>query len=148
MSEQPSPGLMQALAPVARRRPVHVIVSGAPGDLLSLVVQPLSMGGEETPELARGFSATATPEELDRDLPGMVAAGWVPAHQSLQSVVDQAAAHAAAAREETLRKQAGKTGKGKKDAPATAAAPLVAAPPAAAAQPAAATGDAVSSLFD
>lgn len=122
MNEQPSGGLMQALAPIADRRPVHIIVSkGAAEGALHVVCQPLRTGNEEDPEIARGFSVEGTPAELDADLSGHVAKTWVPAHQSLQSVLDQVAAHAEQARQATLRKQKEGNGKGKKDTGAAAA---------------------------
>ena len=122
MNEQPSGGLMQALAPIAARRPVHIIVSnGAADGALHVVCQPLRTGNDEDPEIARGFSVEGTPAELDGDLPGHVAKTWVPAHQSLQSVLDQVAAHAEQARQATLRKQKEGNGKAKKDGGAAAA---------------------------
>lgn len=135
MNEQPSGGLMQALAPIAARRPVHIIVTGAAEGVLHVVCQPLRVGNDEDPEIGRGFSVEATPAELDADLPGHVARSWVPAHQSLQSVFDQVAAHAEQARQATLRKQ--KEGKGKKEGAAGAgsAQTTLAPPPADAAAP-------------
>lgn len=136
MNEQSSGGLMQALAPIATRRPVHIIVSAATEGALHVVCQPLRVGNDEDPELGRGFSVEATPAELDADLPAHVARSWVPAHQSLQSVLDQVAAHAEQARQATLRKQ--KEGKGKKEGAAGAgsAQTTLAPPPADAAAPA------------
>ena len=128
---------MQALAPIAARRPVHLIVSkGAADGVLHIVCQPLRVGNEEDPEIARGFSVEDTPAELDASLPGHVANIWVPAHQSLQSVLDQVAAHAEQARQATLHKQK-EGGKGKKDAGAGAASAqtTLAPPPADAAAP-------------
>lgn len=139
MNEQPSGGLMQAVAPIAARRPVHIIVSrGAADGALHVVCQPLRTGNDEDPEIARGFSVEGTPAELDADLPGHVAKTWVPAHQSLQSVLDQVAAHAEQARQATLRKQKEGNGKGKKDggAAATGAQTTLTPPPADAAAPA------------
>lgn len=139
MNEQPSGGLMQALAPIADRRPVHIIVSkGAADGALHVVCQPLRTGNDEDPEIARGFSVEGTPAELDTDLPGHVAKTWVPAHQSLQSVLDQIAAHAEQARQATLRKQKEGNGKAKKDggAAATGAQTTLTPPPADAAAPA------------
>jgi PRTRC genetic system protein E len=136
MTEQPSGGLMQALAPIAARRPVHIIVSEGAEGALHVVCQPLRVGTDEDPEIARGFSAEAAPAELDADLPGLVARTWVPAHQSLQSVMDQVAAQAEQARQATLRKQKEKDGKGKKEGGAAAATAqtTLAPPPAAAAE--------------
>lgn len=142
MNEQPSGGLIQALAPIAARRPVHIIVSnGAADGALHVVCQPLRTGNDEDPEIARGFSVEGTPAELDTDLPGHVAKTWVPAHQSLQSVLDQVAAHAEQARQATLRKQKEGNGKAKKDGGAAAAGAqtTLTPPPADAAPPAAAT---------
>jgi PRTRC genetic system protein E len=138
MNEQPSGGLMQALAPIAARRPVHLIVSkGATEGTLHVVCQPLRVGNDEDPEIGRGFSVEATPAELDADLPGHVAKSWVPAHQSLQSVLDQVAAQAEQARQATLRKQK-EGGKAKKDgAAAPGAQTTLTPPPAAAVTPAA-----------
>jgi PRTRC genetic system protein E len=143
MNEQPRGGLMQALAPIATRRPVHIIVTGAAEGALHVVCQPLRVGNDEDPEIGRGFSVEATPAELDADLPGHVARSWVPAHQSLQSVFDQVAAHAEQARHATLRKQ--KEGKGKKESAAGAgsAQTTLAPPPADAATPAPASDAAV-----
>lgn len=130
MNEQPSGGLMQALAPIAARRPVHIIVSkGAADGALHVVCQPLRTGNDEDPEIARGFSVEGTPAELDTDLPGHVAKTWVPAHQSLQTVLDQVAAHAEQARQATLRKQKEGNGKGKKDVAAAAGAQTTLTPP-------------------
>jgi PRTRC genetic system protein E len=136
MNEQSSGGLMQALAPIATRRPVHIIVSAAAEGALHVVCQPLRVGNDEDPELGRGFSVEAMPAELDADLSAHVARSWVPAHQSLQSVLDQVAAHAEQARQATLRKQ--KEGKGKKEGAAGAgsAQTTLAPPPADAAAPA------------
>ncbi|HEX6369858.1 MAG TPA: PRTRC system protein E [Longimicrobium sp.] len=142
MNEQPSGGLMQALAPIADRRPVHLIVSkGAAEGALHVVCQPLRVGNDEDPEIGRGFSVEGTPAELDADLPGHVARTWVPAHQSLQSVLDQVAAHAEQVRQATLRKQKEGNGKGKKDGGAVAAGAqtTLAPPPADPAAPAEAT---------
>lgn len=142
MNEQPSGGLMQALASIADRRPVHIIVSkGAADGALLVVCQPLRTGTDEDPEIGRGFSVEGTPAELDTDLPGHVAKTWVPAHQSLQSVLDQVAAHAEQARQATLRKQKEGNGKGKKDGGAAAAGAqtTLAPPPADPAAPAART---------
>lgn len=122
MPEQPSVGLMQALAPIAARRPVHIIVSaGAAEGALHVVCQPLQAGKDEDPEIARGFSVEDTPAELDASLPGHVATIWVPAHQGLQNVLDQIAAHAEQAKQAALRKQKETGGKGKRDKDAGAA---------------------------
>ncbi|HEX2203489.1 MAG TPA: hypothetical protein VHG91_09340, partial [Longimicrobium sp.] len=132
MSEQPSGGLMQALAPIAARRPVHLIVTeGEAEGTLHVVCQPLRVGNDEDPELGRGFSVEDTPAQLDAALPGHVATSWVPARQSLQSVFDQIAAHTAETRQAALRKEKDK-GKGKKDggAGAASAQTLLAPPPA------------------
>lgn len=118
MNEQPSGGLMQALAPIAARRPVHIIVTAGAEGMLHVVCQPLRVGNDEDPEIGRGFSVEATPAELDADLPGHVATSWVRARQSLQSVLDQVAAQAEQARQAALRKQ--KEGKGKKEGAAGA----------------------------
>ena len=132
MSEQPSGGLMQALAPIAVRRPVHVIITGGEAEgALHVVCQPLRVSDDEDPEIAHGFAVEGTPAELDADLAGHVARSWVPAHQSLQSVLDQVAAQAEQARQATLRKQKEKEGKGKKDGGAAApSAQTTLAPPA------------------
>jgi len=139
MTQQTSSGLMQALAPIATRRPVHLIVSGAANGLVHVICQPLQMGADEDPEIARGFAVDASPEELDRDLPRLITEGWVPAHKGLQSVLDQVAAAAAQAREATLRKEKDK-GKGKANGTrdATGGAQTTLAPPPAEAGPAAA----------
>jgi PRTRC genetic system protein E len=110
---------MQAIAPVASRRPVHMILSGAASGRLHLVVQPVQLDGETTPDLARGFSVEATPAELDRDLPALFATSWVPAHVGLQKAIDQVAAAAGKARDETLRSAKGKPGKPQGKAAAT-----------------------------
>ncbi|MDB4952240.1 MAG: hypothetical protein JWM27_4889 [Gemmatimonadetes bacterium] len=109
----PDPGLMQAIAPVASRRPVHMILSGAANGRLHLVVQPVQLEGESSPELARGFSVEATPAELDRDLPALFASRWVPAHVGLQKAIDQVASAAGKARDDTLRSAKDKPGKAK-----------------------------------
>ena len=47
MSEQPSGGLMQALAPIAVRRPVHVIITGGEAEgALHVVCQPLRVSDD------------------------------------------------------------------------------------------------------
>ncbi|HET6229665.1 MAG TPA: PRTRC system protein E [Longimicrobiaceae bacterium] len=109
----PDPGLMQAIAPVASRRPVHMILSGAANGRLHLVVQPVQLEGESSPELSRGFSVEATPAELDRDLPALFASRWVPAHVGLQKAIDQVASAAGKARDDTLRGAKDKPGKAK-----------------------------------
>lgn len=92
---QPAAGLMQALTPIVRRRPVQIIVSDAAGDptapegALRVVVQPVRVDDKEDPEVAKGFYVAATPEELDADLPRLLGEQWVPARVGLQSLLDQ-----------------------------------------------------------
>ena len=55
MSEQPSGGLMQALAPIAVRRPVHVIITGGEAEgALHVVCQPLRVSDRD-PALLRAL---------------------------------------------------------------------------------------------
>lgn len=120
LPEQPCTGLMQALAPIAARRPVHIIVSPSteqPG-FLHLVCQPARNSDDEEAELTAGFSADASPEDLDAQLPGIMTSTWVPAHRSLQQILDQVAKGAEAARLTVIDKQktGGKGGKGGKAA--------------------------------
>lgn len=113
-SGQPSVGLMQALAPIATRRPVHIIISASitqPG-LLHVVCQPVRVLDGENGELARGYSVEASPQQLDAQLGNIMASRWVPAHTGLQQVIDEAAAAAEAARQTVIEKP--KTSKGGK----------------------------------
>jgi len=126
----PHVGLMTAIAPIARKRPVHIIVSGGPGDSLTVVVMPKQMDPKEDPTIARGFTVAETPEVLDRELGPEMARSFVPSHQRLQSVLEQAASANEAARQATLRKGA-KPGAAK--APAPAAPQITFEPPPAAA---------------
>jgi PRTRC genetic system protein E len=112
MTEQPPSGLMQAIAPIARRRPVHIIVSGADGEALRVVIQPVRTDDKEDPEVASGFVVEAAPAELDTDLPRHVAEQWVPARLGLQSVLDQIKGAAERTRQTTVAKA--KDAKGKK----------------------------------
>ena len=139
-------GLMAAIAPMAQRRPVHIIVSAGPDGKLNVVVAPKHLDAKEDPAIARGFAVTESPDVLDRDLGREMASLFVPAHLSLQSVLDQAARATEDARQATLRKSTGtKAGGAKKDAAGTPqitfdASPAAAEPasPAAAPPPAAA----------
>lgn len=96
------PGLLQALAPIAARRPVHIIVSGTE-TMLHVVLQPVQLDAKEGADIARGFSVDATPAELDADLPGLISERWVPAHRGLQTVIDQVTAVTESARQSTVR---------------------------------------------
>src|SRR4051812_23888756 len=90
MSEtQAAAGLMQAIAPLVKRRPVQIIVSDGTDGALHVVFQPIRVDDKEDAEIARGFSVEAAPEELDADLPHHVAEHWVPARMGLQSMLDQ-----------------------------------------------------------
>lgn len=120
LPEKPCTGLMQAVAPIAARRPVHIIVSSSteqPG-FLHIVCQPVRNSDDEAAELTAGFSADASPEDLDAQLPGIMTSTWVPAHRSLQQILDQVAKGAEAARLAVIDKQksGGKGGKGGKAA--------------------------------
>jgi PRTRC genetic system protein E len=112
MTEQLPSGLMQAIAPIARRRPVHIIVSGASDEALRVVIQPVRTDDKEDPEVANGFFVEAPPAELDTDLPRHVAEQWVPARLGLQSVLDQVKGAAERTRQTTVTKA--KEAKGKK----------------------------------
>lgn len=127
MPSEPSGGLMQALAPIASRRPVHLIVSAAEDGDLHVVCQPVRTSDDEEPELAQGFTVTASPAELDQDLPALVANTWVPAHESLQRVLDQVAAAAEQKRQSVMQKPP-KGGRAT-DAPAPASAQITLDPP-------------------
>lgn len=127
MTPEPSGGLMQALAPIASRRPVHLIVSGAEDGDLHVVCQPIRASNDEEPELAQGFTVTASPAELDQDLPGLVANTWVPARESLQRVLDQVAAAAEQKRQAVMKKPP-KGGRAT-DGPAPASAQITLDPP-------------------
>lgn len=112
MTEQLPSGLMQAIAPIARRRPVHIIVSGADDEALRVVIQPVRTDDKEDPEVASGFVVVASPAELDTDLPRHVAEQWVPARLGLQSILDQVKGAAERTRQTTVAKA--KDPKGKK----------------------------------
>ena len=112
MTEQPPSGLMQAIAPIARRRPVHIIVSAADDEALRVVIQPVRTDDKEDPEVASGFVVEAAPAELDTDLPRHVAEQWVPARMGLQSVLDQIKGAAERTRQTTVARA--KDPKGKK----------------------------------
>ncbi|MBB4635957.1 PRTRC system protein E [Longimicrobium terrae] len=127
MTSEPSGGLMQALAPITTRRPVHLIVSAAEDGDLHVVCQPVRASNDEEPELAQGFTVTASPAELDQDLPGLVANTWVPARESLQRVLDQVAAAAEQKRQAVMKKPP-KGGRAT-DAPSPASAQISLDPP-------------------
>jgi PRTRC genetic system protein E len=135
MSETQAPtGLMQAIAPVVKRRPVQIIVSDGTNGMLHVVFQPIRVDDKEDAEVARGFSIEASPEDLDADLPLHLAEHWVPARMGLQSVVDQIKNAAEQTRQATVAKaKEGKGGGGKKSgAPADAGAQTtILSPPAA-----------------
>jgi PRTRC genetic system protein E len=139
MSETQAPtGLMQAIAPVVKRRPVQIIVSDGTNGALHVVFQPIRVDDKEDGEVARGFSIEASPEELDADLPQHLAEHWVPARMGLQSVVDQIKNAAEQTRQATVAKaKEGKGGGGKKSgAPADAGAQTtILSPPAAGTPP-------------
>jgi PRTRC genetic system protein E len=139
MSETQAPtGLMQAIAPVVKRRPVQIIVSDGTDGTLHVVFQPIRVDDKEDGEVARGFSIKASPEELDADLPQHLAEHWVPARMGLQSVVDQIKNAAEQTRQTTVAKaKEGKGGGGKKSgAPADAGAQTtILSPPAAGTPP-------------
>lgn len=139
MSETQAPtGLMQAIAPVVKRRPVQIIVSDGTNGALHVVFQPIRVDDKEDTEVARGFSIEASPEELDADLPQHLAEHWVPARMGLQSVVDQIKNAAEQTRQATVAKaKEGKGGGGKKSgAPADSGAQTtILSPPAAGTPP-------------
>lgn len=105
MSEPQAPsGLMQAIAPIVKRRPVHIIVSDGTNGALHVVVQPIRVDDKEDAEVASGFSIEAPAEELDADLPQHLAEHWVPARVGLQSLLDQIKAAAEQTRQTTVGK--------------------------------------------
>jgi PRTRC genetic system protein E len=117
---QTAPGLMQALAPIVTRRPVHIIASPGAEGAIHLVIQPLRVDDTEDAEIGAGFAVEAPPAELDADLPRHIGEFWVPAQKGLQSVLDQVRAAAEATRTTTVAKaKDGKSG-GKKGAVAPA----------------------------
>lgn len=115
---QPAGGLMQALVPIVKRQPVHIIVSAGADDALHVVIQPVRVDDKEDAEIARGFSVEAPAAELDADLPDHLAQHWVPARIGLRSILDQVKSAAEQTRQTTVKKA--KEGKGapKKDAAA------------------------------
>lgn len=115
---QPAGGLMQALAPIVKRQPVHIIVSSGSDGALHVVIQPVRVDDKEDAEIARGFSVEAPAAELDADLPHQLAQHWVPARIGLRSILDQVKSAAEQTRQTTVKKA--KDGKGpKKDATAS-----------------------------
>jgi hypothetical protein len=134
--EPPVPmGLMEALAPIVARRPVHLIItpSMVTQGALRVVCQPERLSDNEDAQIGAGFAADGTAAEMDRELPGLVSKTWVPEHLTLQTVLDQLAGRT---RQVAAEKAKGTTGKaGKKDgngaeaqttfmAPAAGSAPL------------------------
>lgn len=130
-----SMGLMEALAPIVARRPVHLIItpSMVTQGALHVVCQPERLSDTEDAQIGAGFAADGTAAEMDRELPGLVSKTWVPEHQTLQTVLDQLAGRT---RQVASDKSKGTTGKaGKKEgngaeaqttfmAPAAGSAPL------------------------
>lgn len=127
-------GLFTALAPIAGRRPVHLIISGSTDGRLRVLVQPVRMDDGEPPEMGAGFTVEELPAVLDQEMAQTLTTSWVPAHKGLQTVLDEITATTQRAKEETQRKAAGKKG----STAATAATGAAARPPAAITTPAAA----------
>lgn len=112
-STQSSPGLMQAIEPIAKRRPIHLIISDAGTAGLRVVFQPSQAGAGEDPALSQGFTVEGTAPELDEQLASTLSAGFIPAHRGLQATIDEATQVATAAKEAQQRKAtAGKKGTG------------------------------------
>jgi hypothetical protein len=128
-------GLMEALAPIVARRPVHLIITASTVSQggLHVVCQPERLSDSEDAQIGAGFAADGTAAEMDRELPELVSKTWVPEHQTLQTVLDQLADRT---RQVAADKAKGTTGKvGKKEGngpqaqttlmdPATGGAPL------------------------
>jgi PRTRC genetic system protein E len=105
MSESPPAlGLVQALAPILERRPVHIILSRRSDELVHVTVQPVRTDELEDPLAATGFSVEGTPEALDAELPQHVSEQWMPARLGMESLLEQIKAAGEKAREMTVGK--------------------------------------------
>lgn len=126
---------IQALLPILEKRPVSIHLALATDGRIHFTLLPKQVDAKEDAALGRGFSVTATAEELDEALAEGIPT-FTDSHETVQKVIEQIASANQDAAEDRLRKQ---RDKGKKpQAPAPAAKTAVAAKPAAATATAAA----------
>ena len=122
MTAEPT-GLFQGLAPLLVNRTVIMTVAADGKGLLTLNVIPKKVKDDESDALTTALCITASPEELDRDLPGQLREFTdvhAKAASNIQKVKDELAAAEKAEREAADERRAKKM-KGKVVPPAVGA---------------------------
>ena len=110
--------MFKALQPLLAERSIHILLSPAKDGKVGVYVEPVKLDDKEDNAFITPFRCEGTPEELDAELPGVLAQ-WLTSRAavttSLRDALAAAEAQAKAAADEAKKKAADKNKK-----PATA----------------------------
>ncbi|TXT28145.1 MAG: hypothetical protein FD131_3278 [Rhodocyclaceae bacterium] len=111
--------MFQALKPLIAERGIHILISPAKDGKVGVYVEPVKLDDKEDNAFVTPFRCEGTPEELDAELPGVLAQ-WLTSRAavttSLRDALAAAEAQTKAAADEAKKKAADKN---KKPTPAT-----------------------------
>jgi PRTRC genetic system protein E len=101
--------MFKALQPLLAERGIHLLLSPARDGKMGVYVEPARLSGQEDKAFITPFRCEGTPEELDAELPGVLAQ-WLNSRaavtSSLRDALAAAEAQARAAAEEARKKAA------------------------------------------
>lgn len=131
--------MFKALQPLIAERGIHILLSSAKDGKVGVYVEPVKLNDKEDHAFVTPFRCEGTPEELNAELPGVLAQ-WLTSRAavttSLRDALAAAEAHAKTAADEAKKKAADKI---KKPSPTTTTAKVA---------PAKAAGPVTPSLLD
>lgn len=106
--------MFKVLQPLLTERSIHILLSPGKDGRIGVYVEPVALDDKESPAFVTPFRCEGTPDELDAELPGVLAQ-WVGTRSAITTTLREALAaaeaQAKAAAEEARKKAAGRTRK-------------------------------------